>query len=55
MFAVMKSKSISVTDYAKSREITRAAVLKQIKYGRHLPGVKSYEKVGNTWILKAEA
>lgn len=43
---------MSITDYAASRGITRAAVLKQIKFERALPGIKSYEKVGNTWVLE---
>lgn len=47
----MKSKRVSITEYAEGRGVTRQAILKQIKYGRALPGIKSYEKIGETWML----
>lgn len=50
-FVGMKAKRLSVTEYAELRSIKRQAVLKQIKYGRKLPGIRSYEKVGETWVL----
>lgn len=45
-------KVISVTEYAQSRKISRAAVLKRLtpKF-LPMPGVFRAEKVGNNWIL----
>jgi len=42
---------LSVTQYAKIRGISRQAVLKQIKFGRSLPNVTLYEKIGETYLL----
>ena len=43
-------KKISVTDYAKYMEITRQAVLAQIKE-RRLPTGVTAEKIGNAYVL----
>jgi len=42
---------ISVTQYAKSRSISRQAVLKQIKKGRSLPNITRVEMIGKTYVL----
>lgn len=43
---------ISVTEYALLRNITRQAVLKQIKHKRKLPHVKKVSKIGSTYVLE---
>jgi predicted DNA-binding protein YlxM (UPF0122 family) len=47
----MSNTKISVTQYAKSRGISRQAVLKQIKKGKNLPTIIKYEMIGTTYIL----
>ena len=42
---------LSVTDYAKQLDITRQAVLLQIKEKR-LPKNVTVHKIGNTYLLK---
>jgi predicted DNA-binding protein YlxM (UPF0122 family) len=48
---IMSNTKISVTQYAKSRGISRQAVLKQIKKGKNLPTIIKYEMIGTTYIL----
>jgi hypothetical protein len=44
-------KKVSVTDYAKYREISRQAVLKRLHpVIKEMPFVVSAEKIGNTWF-----
>lgn len=42
---------VSVTQYANYREITRQAVLKQIKKGKELPYITKVEMIGKTYVL----
>lgn len=42
---------VSVTQYAKDRNISRQAVLKQIKKGRSLPYISKVEMIGKTYVL----
>ena len=46
-------KTLSVTEYAEIRGISRQAVLKRIGKS-DLPGVIKYEKVGSTYILTVD-
>ena len=47
----MENKTVSITEYAKIRGVSRQYVWKLINKGKSLPGVTSYYKVGETYIL----
>lgn len=46
-----KFKQLSIKEYADSIGLTRQAILHRINNGLHLPGVKSFTKVGKAYIL----
>lgn len=45
---------MSVKDYAKRRGITRYAVTKALSEGHKTPGITSFEKFGNAYILNVD-
>ena len=47
----MSNKTVSITEYAKIRGVSRQYIWKLINKGKSLPGVQSYYKVGETYIL----
>lgn len=47
----MKSKKLSVTEYAKLRDVSRQSVLKAIKESWNLPNVTKIEKFGRFYLL----
>jgi hypothetical protein len=47
-----KKQTISVTEYAKERKISRQAVLQRLTpVILELPGIEKAEKIGNYWAL----
>lgn len=47
----MKTIELTTTQYAAKRKITSRAVTKAIKDGTRLPGVKSYKRVHQYYLL----
>lgn len=50
----VKTQALSVTQYAKLRNITRSAVNQAILNSHKMLGVKSVEKVGSTYVLMVD-
>lgn len=47
----MSNKVVSISEYAKIRGVSRQYIWKLINKGKSLPGVESYYKVGETFVL----
>ena len=48
----VKTRDISVTQYAELRKISRSAVNQAILNNHKMPGVESVVKIGSTYVLK---